>query len=131
LRGRVPTARAAEHVQIVFSERGVDDAAPDQGVLSPQTWRVADLGTKHALLRGGLGWGNMPEHVVREDLESGRLVRLALEAWGDDEHLLSLSTVHRPGLPLGPATRFLLTRAVELCLRDVAPAKGTTGKRRP
>ena len=128
LRGRIPTARAAEHVQIVFSERGGDDKAPDQAVLSPQTWRVVDLGTKHALLCAGLGWGNMPEHLVRAELAQGKLRRLRLEAWGDDDHLLSLSTVHRPGLLLGPATRFLLARAAELCARDLAPVKGKAVK---
>ena len=31
---------------------------------------------KHKLLLGGLGWGGMPEPMVRADIESGRLVRL-------------------------------------------------------
>jgi DNA-binding transcriptional LysR family regulator len=28
------------------------------------------------LLKEGIGWGNMPEAMVREDLDVGRLVRL-------------------------------------------------------
>lgn len=130
LRGKIPAERAAEQVQIVLSERGEGDKAPDQAVLSARTFRVVDLGTKHELLRAGLGWGNMPEHLVRRDLAKGTLRRLRLEAWGEDDHLLSLSTVHRPGLLLGPATRFLLARAGELCARDLGPAKGAKRARR-
>lgn len=119
VRGKIPARRAAEHVQIVLAER--DTASPDQGVLSPQTWRIADLATKHQLLLAGLGFGNMPEHVVREDLARGRLLRLRLAAWADEEHLLSLSAVHRRGVALGPAARWMLARLGELCVEALEP----------
>lgn len=119
LRGKLETHVLAEHVHIVLSERHGSPPTDDQGVLSSNTWRVADLATKHALLLGGLGWGNMPEHMVKNDLASGRLVRLEAAAWGDDTWLLSLSIVHRPELAKGPATRWLLQRMAELCLRDL------------
>ncbi|MFC0808617.1 hypothetical protein ACFHWW_24745 [Ensifer sp. P24N7] len=32
------------------------------------------LKAKHMLLKKGIGWGNMPEPMVRDDIESGRLV---------------------------------------------------------
>lgn len=128
VRGRIPTAKVAEHVQIVLSERGVE-AGPDQAVLSPKTWRIADLRTKHEVLLGGLGWGNMPEHVVRDDINAGRLTRLRLAAWGDDDHLLSLASVYRPELAMGPATRWLLGRMEELCVRDVEPPKSRSVSR--
>ena len=118
-RGKLKTPELAEFVHIVLSERGGTAPTEDQGVLSSNCWRVADLGTKHALLLGGLGWGNMPEHMVKEDLASGRLVRLKVAAWGDDTWLLSLSIVHRPELSKGPAARWLLQRMAELCLRDI------------
>ncbi|HZI04529.1 MAG TPA: LysR family transcriptional regulator, partial [Archangium sp.] len=51
-------------------------AVTDIAVVATRTWRLADLGSKHMLLREGIGWGNMPEPMVREDLESGRLVHL-------------------------------------------------------
>ena len=126
LRGRISEAQAAPHVQVVLSERG--ERTPDQGVLSGRTWRVVDLATKHALLLGGLGWGNMPEHVVRADLAKGRLVRLSLAAWGRDEHLLSLASVHLPELALGPATRWLLDALPALCAKAVGPPRA--GRRR-
>lgn len=134
--GRVDTARLAEHVQLVLSER--DDAGtPDQGVLSSRTWRVADLHTKHALLRAGLGWGNLPEFMVAQDLEDRRLVRLRPSAWGDDEHTLHLVAVHRPDALLGPAHRWVLARLAALCARDGAvtsrptPSGSRRGRRPP
>jgi hypothetical protein len=39
------------------------------GVRSPTTWRLADLFAKHYFLLNGLGWGGMPLHAVRKDLE--------------------------------------------------------------
>ena len=47
-------------------------------MFSPRTWRLADLGAKHALLLEGIGWGNMPRHAVADDLRAGRLVELRL-----------------------------------------------------
>jgi DNA-binding transcriptional LysR family regulator len=119
VRGKIKTEVLAEHVNIVLSEQRGARQTPDQGVLSSHTWRVADLGTKHALLLGGLGWGNMPEHVVQGDLTAGRLVRIRPAAWAEDEWRLSLSIVHRPDLSKGPATTWLLERMVELCLREL------------
>lgn len=121
LRGRIATERLSEEVQIVLTERG-PNRTPDQAVLSSRTFRVADLHTKHALLCGGLGWGNMPEPMVREDLKRKRLVRIRPAAWGEQEYLLSLSLVHRPDFALGPAARWLTTRMSELCENELKRA---------
>lgn len=128
--GRIPTPVLSEHVNIVLSERSSQRQTPDQGVLSSRTWRVADLGTKHALLLGGLGWGNMPEHMVREDIARGRLVRIRPAAWSDDQWNLSLSVVHRPELSMGPATRWILERLPELCVRETGVVARTRGRRK-
>ena len=145
--GRVPSEQLADAVQIVLSERvearGVGARAPrtcargaptrrpsndknsegvaDQAVLSTRTWRVADLHTKHMMLRAGLGWGNLPEHLVRDDLRTGKLLRAVPEAWGDAEHTLHLSAVYRSDTTFGPAHRWLLTQLALLCAREVGP----------
>lgn len=116
----IPAARLAEEVQIVLSERSTSDdpageGTPDQGVLSPRTWRVHDLPTKQALLLGGLGWGNLPEPLVREDLARGRLQQIQPAAWPADGMLLALSVVTRPGDAPGPAGRWLLDRLALGC----------------
>lgn len=118
-KGPIPTKTLREHVQIVLSERS-DDGMADQGVLSPHTYRVADLHTKHAMLRAGLGWGNLPEHLIREDLKTGRLKPLRVRAWGEHEHTLHLSVIYRSGKALGPAHRWVIERLEHLCQRDVS-----------
>lgn len=110
-------------VQIVLGEHRQEAhrAGDDQGVLSPRTWRVVDLATKHALIAGGLGWGHMPEHLVRSDLEAGRLVALDLEAWGPGPLRRSLVLVWRRGVTMGPVARWAEERLSHLCCRDIAP----------
>jgi DNA-binding transcriptional LysR family regulator len=76
-----------EHLQIVLSEH-LGARAPDHGVIGAAVWRVGDLASKHALLRAGLGWGGMPEPMVRADLEAGRLVHLDLPDWRGGEYPL-------------------------------------------
>lgn len=89
------------------------------GVLAPRTWRVADLATKLALLRGGLGWGHMPEHLVRDDLRLGHLVELSLMAWGNDLPARSLVLVRRMRAPIGPVAKWAEERLTSLCREAV------------
>jgi len=106
-RGLLDAAALADAVQIVLSEQRRGGASSDDhGVLSPRTWRVADLATKHALVASGLGWGHLPEHRVREDLVKGRLTRLRLAAWGGEGVRRELVLVRRRGARLGPVARW-------------------------
>lgn len=115
-RGRIPDDVVRDHVQIVLSERDAGArATADQGVLSKKTWRVVDLETKHALLRAGLGWGNLPAHRAAADLEKKKLVRLRLASWSDDEHTLSLALVRKPGVASGPVTTWLEEKLRAAC----------------
>jgi DNA-binding transcriptional LysR family regulator len=129
LRGPIPTAQLRDEIQLVLSELQ-GEGHPDQAVLSTRTWRVRDVHTKHALLRAGLGWGNLPEHLVHDDVRAGRLVRIRVEAWGDDEHTLYLSAVFRGDVTFGPAHRWLLTQLEGLCLRDADRSNQRRGKAR-
>jgi len=122
-RGRISAAQLAEHVQIVLSERLDGDGnsgVPDQAVLSPRTWRVADLHTKRALVRAGLGWGNLPEHLARGDLARKRLVAIQPEAWNEGGQVVYLSAVYRSDATFGPAHRWVLEQLSTLCLRDAS-----------
>jgi DNA-binding transcriptional LysR family regulator len=107
-----PTSGAARtYVQLVLTDRSPLTQGRDFGVMGSRTWRLADLGAKHALLLEGIGWGNMPREMVEKDLASGRLVELHLP-----DHrggVYPLSALWRRDLPPGPATRWLLDRFVE------------------
>lgn len=116
-RGPIPHRAFEPHVQVVLSER-IDAGVPDQGVLSHRTWRVSDLHTKHRLLLAGLGWGNLPQHLITDDLKARRLVRLHPAGWADDEHALTLSAIYRPDTAFGPAHSWVLEQLATLCQRD-------------
>jgi DNA-binding transcriptional LysR family regulator len=73
LEGPIDTQTLRRHVQLVLTDRSSLNAGRDYGVLSDHAWRLADLGAKHAMLLAGLGWGNMPSHLVQNDIAQGRL----------------------------------------------------------
>ncbi|HXX70167.1 MAG TPA: LysR family transcriptional regulator [Polyangiaceae bacterium] len=128
LRDRPLDAEAlTDAVQIVLGEHrhDADRASAGQGVFSARTWRVVDLATKHALIIGGLGWGHMPEHVVRDDLRQGRLVELRLEAWGSVAPRRALVLAWRRGTVMGPVARWAHERLSQLCRSAVALAHHT------
>ena len=103
----IPTARLAEFVQIVLSERH-ESGVPDQAVLSTRTWRVADLHAKHAMLRANLGWGNLPDHLALEDVKKKRLVVIRPQAWTEADQKLPFYAIYRSAAAFGPAHEWLL-----------------------
>jgi DNA-binding transcriptional LysR family regulator len=122
LGGEIPLVRLASAVQIVLSERA-EPGVPDGGVLSPRTWRVADLPTKHAMLRANLGWGTLPEHLVHDDLRAGTLVAIRPESWSEGAGKVTLYAIHRNDRSFGPAHRWLVDTLVALCARSAIPSR--------
>lgn len=106
--GVVARAEVHDHVQLVLTDRSDLTRGQDFAVLSPQTWRLADLGAKHALLTAGIGWGNMPHVMVRGDLASGRLRELDIE--DSPSHRYPMFAINRTDRPPGPAAHWLLDR---------------------
>jgi DNA-binding transcriptional LysR family regulator len=99
---------ARAHLQLVLTDRSQRTAGREFSVLSPLTWRLGDLGAKHALLREGLGWGNMPRAMVASDLAAGRLMALDLPERPGGTY--RLSALWRRDTRLGPATSWLIDR---------------------
>jgi DNA-binding transcriptional LysR family regulator len=104
----VDAAAVRQYTQLVLTDASRLTEGQDYGVLSLRTWRLGDLGAKHALLIAGLGWGNMPEHLVTDDIAAGRLKRLAVEEGPSFEYTISL--VQRVDAALGPASRWIAER---------------------
>ena len=107
---RIPTTELSKHVQLVLTDRTNVTKGRDFFVLSPKTWRLADLGAKHAFLRAGLGWGAMPVERVRSDISRGTLVRIVAEDAPPRGFAMSMSAVYRTDKPPGPAGRWLIER---------------------
>jgi DNA-binding transcriptional LysR family regulator len=111
--GIIPKTELAKHVQLVLTDRSQLSAGREFGVISPSTWRFADLGAKHAFLLNGLGWGSMPLLAIQEDIAAGRLVELSIEDGPKGGFLMPMSAVYPSGAPPGPAGRWLIERLKE------------------
>ena len=109
---RIPPGAGRDYVQLVLTDRSPLTEGRDFSVLSPRTWRLADLGAKHALLREGIGWGNMPLPLVAADLAAGTLVRLAMPDHPGGTY--RFAGVWRRDTPPGPAALWLLDQFVRL-----------------
>jgi DNA-binding transcriptional LysR family regulator len=109
LPGDASPLRARDHLQLVLSDQRAGDGR-DYGVVSQATWRVGDVALKHKLLLAGIGWGGMPESMVRADIESGRLVQLGVYEYrtGDSPMLVLFKSETQPG----PAGQWLIERLV-------------------
>jgi DNA-binding transcriptional LysR family regulator len=116
--GHNPPGAGRDHIQLVLTDRSSLKEYLDRGVIGTQTWRLGDLGSKHMLLREGIGWGYMPEPMVHEDIERGRLVRLDMPEYMDG--LIRLHAIYLTDTPPGPAASWLIARFV-------AQGEGTIG----
>lgn len=114
LAGPIPRGELARHVQLVLTDRSDLLAGQDYGVFAPTNWRLADLSTKYAFLKDGLGWGGMPLHMVESDIAAGTLVRLDVEDVPSGSTLVTMNAVHASATPPGPAGKWLISR-LRLC----------------
>ncbi len=110
LEGLIPREELARHVQLVLTDRSDLSTGRDFGVMSPLTWRLADLFAKHAFLLSGLGWGGMPLHTVEKDISEGRLIELNIEDIPPGGLKLPMSAVYKVDAPPGPAARWMIDR---------------------
>jgi DNA-binding transcriptional LysR family regulator len=126
----IPTVELAKHLQLVLSDRSTLSQGRDFGVMSPRTWRLADLGAKHAFLRAGLGWGAMPAQLVRSDIARGVLVEIRAKDAPAEGFLLDMSAVYRTDAPPGPAGRWFVARLKECPDISVVKPAARRGKAR-
>ena len=123
LKGPIPARVLAQHRQLVLTDRSELSQGKDFGVFSANTWRLADLGAKHAFLRAGLGWGAMPVGAIETDLANGSLVKIALEDVPEANLVMPMYAVFRSDRPPGPAGRWLIDRLKSSTATRAKPAK--------
>ena len=110
LAGRANLGATREHLQLVLTEQSIAGTR-DYGVVSVNVWRLGDLASKHAFLLAGIGWGGMPEPLVRADLDAGRLVHLQLLDWRGGVYALQVA--YKTDSPPGPAGQWLIECLIE------------------
>ena len=95
-----------EEVQLVVTDASGRTKGRDFNVLSYKTWRVSDIATKHQLIKAGLGWGGLPASIIHDDLRSGALVHLDLEAYEQGEY--AIYSMRQLANPPGPAASWMI-----------------------
>ena len=108
LEGPIDTHVLHRHVQLVLTDRSSLTAGRDYGVLSGRTWRLADLGAKQSMLLAGLGWGNMPSHLVQDDIAQGRLKVIRPMEFDPRVAQLVMCGVYLANRMLGPAGQWMI-----------------------
>jgi len=122
---RIGPGEGRNYVQLVLTDRSCFTEGQDFAVISPHTWRLADLSAKHALLREGIGWGNMPLNVVQPDLMNGTLRRLQMP--DHQGGIYRLAGIWRRDTPPGPAASWLLSQFVQSGQSDAEEEALTDG----
>jgi len=122
-KGIIPSDILARHVQLVLTDRTDLSEGREFGVMSPSTWRLADLFAKHAFLLNGLGWGGMPMHTVRRDIHEGTLAELSIEGVPPGGLALPMFAIYREIEPPGPAGRWMIDW-LKAHREDIASSEG-------
>jgi DNA-binding transcriptional LysR family regulator len=107
-KGVVPQAELQRHVQLVLTDRSTLSKGQNYGVFSRNAWRLADMGARHAFLRAGFGFGNMPRFMVADDIASGKLCAIRIELPSNLKPLMPMRAIYRADAPPGPAGRWLI-----------------------
>ena len=100
--------------QIVVRDSGQLSGTREYGVQDGQRkWYVYDLATKKTLIMSGMGWGRLPEHMIHEELASGRVQELHLKsdltAIETDQYLLRAHKQNH-----GPVANYLWNKILKL-----------------
>jgi DNA-binding transcriptional LysR family regulator len=107
-KGIVPVSELQKHVQLVLTDRSTLSKGQSYGVFSKNTWRLADMGARHAFLRAGFGFGNMPQFMVADDIAARRLRVIRIQMPGHLKPIMPMRAVYRNDAPPGPAGRWLI-----------------------
>ncbi|WP_298772949.1 LysR family transcriptional regulator [uncultured Shewanella sp.] len=74
----VPKAIMKKHPQVIISGRA--SSTTSYGVLEGgEQWRVNDFQTKKEIIMQSMGWGSLPEHLIKNELQQGLLAPIKVE----------------------------------------------------
>ncbi|MEM7076815.1 MAG: LysR family transcriptional regulator [Pseudomonadota bacterium] len=86
--------------QVIVSGTGGTTYDQSRDLLSGgQRWTVSDFQAKKAIIKAGLGWGGVPEHLMEDELSDGKLVPLNVE--GFPPRHTEIFAIRRRDRPMG------------------------------
>ncbi|MES9828398.1 MAG: LysR family transcriptional regulator [Candidatus Thiodiazotropha sp.] len=71
--------------QLVLTSRGAQMRVSEQ--VGHQVWRIESQFSLLEMVRQGIGWAWVPQHMVREEIAAGRLCRLHCDLGADRYHI--------------------------------------------
>lgn len=100
------------YTQVIVSGTGGKDYDQSRDLLSGgQRWTVSDFQAKKSIIKAGLGWGGIPEHLMPEELAAGELVPLAVE--GYPPRHTEIFAIRRRDRPMGKVMSNIWERLAE------------------
>ena len=70
------------YTQVIVSGTGGREFDQSRDLLrGGQRWTVSDFEAKKSVIKAGLGWGGVPEHMMATELSNGTLVPLNVEGF--------------------------------------------------
>lgn len=102
IKGKISEEELGKHRQVIISTT-VKSSNRSAGIINPDNViSVQDYLTKKAFLQEGLGWGRMPEHMIKEEIKDKSLVTLSQKPFVTRTHIARHSQRE-----LGPCGKFL------------------------
>jgi len=100
-------AELKDEYQIVVQDSGQSSQGISYSVQTGQRcWYVNDFSTKKTLIMSGIGWGRLPDFMIKDELESKTLVAIKLEDF-DTSIALSYQAIKLKSRLLGPVANKL------------------------
>jgi len=91
-----------DEYQIVVQDSGQSSQGISYSVQTGQRcWYVNDFSTKKILIMSGIGWGRLPEYMIKNELQSKTLVAISLDDF-DTYVALNYQAIKLKSLLLGP-----------------------------
>lgn len=94
------------YMQVIVSGTGGQDFDQSRDLLTGgQRWTVSDFEAKKSVIKAGLGWGGLPEHLMKQELANGELVPLTVE--GYPPRHTEIFAIRRRDQPMGQVMSLL------------------------
>ncbi len=101
----VPKAVMKNYPQVIIGGR--KSSTKNYGVLEGgDQWRVNDYQTKKEIIMQGMGWGSLPEHLIKDELSQGLLAPIKVEGEPAMPNI-ELRVARLDGEPVGPVAQRL------------------------
>lgn len=76
----IPQETMKQYVQVILKDSSPTPRKESYGVITGgKSWKVNDQYTKKEIIQEGMGWGSLPEYLIKKELEEGSLVPLGIE----------------------------------------------------